>query len=316
MQIKQILSTASAILLALSLSAWAEHLPADVSALPTANCSAPLTYGIPVVPGNIQQVCHTAYTSFYDLDLKIPRLVAYHETGDQTFGCLPRLKNFHSEEQIPSGYRAAPKAYANTGYDLGHNAPDQDMSYDPMVLFDSYSTANIAPQKPKMNREGWESLEEDVRAWAMERGEVMIYVGSIMDPHPQTLAHDIAIPRAFYKIIIDPKTKEVIGFMMNNVDTPKGDMTKFVTTISKIEEQSGITFPLPDGFDKNKNVALWHTSNSTWRKKHKELCKNNPNITTIPGGNSSPDLNNTKPMPLPQWEPGDPPKVRQDLKRS
>jgi endonuclease G len=101
---------------------------------------------------------------------------------------------------------------------------------------------------------------------------VVVYVGSIMDPHPQTIGN-IAIPRAFYKVVIDPATKEVIGFMMNNQNTPKGDMTRYITTISKIEEQSGITFTVPEGTDKTKNVALWHTSTSHWRKQHKALCK-------------------------------------------
>ncbi len=239
---------------------------------PTASCTALLIYGQPTVPGQIQPVCHNAYTSFVDTTLKIPRLVVYEETGEQSLGCLPRKKTFHSDNQLPPNARAIPKDYDDTGYDIGHNAPDQDMAYAISPLDDSYSTANVAPQIPGMNRQGWESLEEVVRAWALERGEVLIYVGSIVDPHPQTIGDGIAIPRAFYKIIIDPKTKETIAFIMNNIATPKGDMTKFIVPISDIETQTQIVFPVPEGTDKSKTVALWHTSTSTWRKHHKELC--------------------------------------------
>lgn len=263
-------SSAAALLVLLAVHAYAARQQQTV---PTVDCNAPLTYGAPTVPGNIQKVCYPAYTSFYDLDKKIPRLVVYHETADQSLGCLPRKKSFHSDAQVPPQSRAVPNEYLNTGYDLGHNVPDQDMAYDADRLNESFSTANIAPQKPKFNEQGWESLEEDVRAWALERGEVMIYVGSVVGPQPETIGSGVVVPRAFFKIVIDPKTSEVIGFLMNNVDTPKGDVTPYVTTISKIEEQSGITFALPNGIDKNKNVALWHTSTSDWRKKHKALCK-------------------------------------------
>ena len=241
--------------------------------VPTGTCDSLLNYGEPTVPGKIQKICHDAYVSFVDINLKIPRLVIYHETGDQTFGCLPRKASFHADNQVPPEGRAIPADYANSGYDLGHFAPDQDMAYDPGRLADSYSTANVGPQKPKMNREGWESLEESVRSWAYQRGEVVVEVGSIVDQNPETIGHGIAVMKANFKIVIDVKTNETIGFIMNNVDTPKGDPTKFITTIAKIEEQSGITLPIPPGTDKNKTVALWHTSTSDWHKRHKELCK-------------------------------------------
>lgn len=236
------------------------------------SCDTPLTYGAPNVPGSIQKVCHTNYTSFYDKTLKGPRLIAYHLTGDHTFGCLPRKSNFHADDQLPPEARQNPGAYVGTGQDLGHMSPDQDNAWDQTALYDSYSTANIWPQLPGMNRQGWESLEEDVRSWAFQRGELVVYVGPVLDATPATMPDGTAKPRAFYKIAIDTKTNEVIGFLMNNQNTSKGDMNPYKVTIAKIEEQTGITFTLPAGTDKTKTVALWQTSTSDWHKKHKELC--------------------------------------------
>lgn len=256
-------------------------------------CEAQTPYGEPAVPGNINKVCHQNYASYYSLDWKIPRLVVYRLTGEHTFGCLPRKGNFHAEVQIPAGHQQMPQGYNLSQWDLGHFAPDQDMAWDQTALYDSFSTANVAPQKPGMNRQGWERGEESVRAWAMERGEVLVYVGDIVDPNPDHMGNGIAIPRAFFKVVVDLKTNEFIAYEMNNVDTPKQDMSAFITSVQKVEQDSGITIPLPEGADKSKNVALWHTASSDWRKRHKEICK----------GNAA-------------WKLGDPPIVREDLKRS
>jgi endonuclease G len=126
---------------------------------------------------------------------------------------------------------------------------------------------------PEFNRQGWESLEEYVRAWALERQEILVTVGTIVDPNPQTIGRGIAVPRAFYKITIDLKTKEHIALVMSHKPTRKGAVNEYVTTIAKIEEQSGTIISVPEGTDKNKVAALWHTKTSDWRKKHKELCK-------------------------------------------
>lgn len=277
-----------------------------------ADCSTVLNYGEPTVPGNIQKVCHQNYTSYYDLDMKIPRLVVYHLTGEHTFGCLPRKANFHADQQLPPTSRQIPMEYRGSDWDLGHMAPDQDMAWDATALYNSFNTVNIAPQKPGMNRQGWERGEESVRAWAMERGEVLIYVGDIVDPNPDHIGNGITIPRAFFKVVVDPKTNEFIAYEMNNADTPKQDMSAFITPVQKIEQDSGITIPLPEGADKSKNVALWHTASSDWRKRHKELCKGNPIIH----GAINPGTSILPPDPTVQvWQDGDPVKVRPDLKK-
>ena len=123
-------SAAAALLLILALHAHAGNQ--QQQAIPTGiDCNAPLPYGEPKVQGTIQKICHPYYTSYYDVNLKGPRLVAYRLTGEQSLGCLPRKSSFHGDEQLPSAARQNPGAYLNTGFDLGHMAPDQDMSWDP-----------------------------------------------------------------------------------------------------------------------------------------------------------------------------------------
>lgn len=241
---------------------------------PTADCKVQLPYGEPVIHGNIQPVCHTAYISYVNLDLKIPRFAAYLETGDHTFGCLSRPKTFRPDPQLPINARVLEGRYKNTGYDLGHNVPDQDMAYETTIVQESFYTSNVFPQIPEMNRQGWEGIEQAVRDFAYQRGEILVYTGSIVDPAGKKMADtDIEVPSAFYKVAIDRKTKNSIAFIMKNEATPKGHVANFQVSIANVEVQSGITFQVPEGTDKTQRVQMWEYSNSAWMKHHKELCK-------------------------------------------
>lgn len=242
-----------------------------------ADCTAHLPWGNPEVPGHIQTICKAGYTSFFDLDAKIPRLVAYRETAANTFGCLPRIKNFHTDRSLPAHHYSETDDYKDSGYDLGHNAPDQDMATTHLRLFDSYNLANISPQVPGLNREGWESLEELVRSWALERGEIVIYVGSIMSDTPKVIGRDqVEVPEAFYKVVVDPKTNESIGFIMPNTNIPKGDVSPFIVPIPEIEQRAKIHLPLPDHdpttIDATK-PSLWYGDVKKWHWEHKATCE-------------------------------------------
>ncbi|MGO8759346.1 MAG: DNA/RNA non-specific endonuclease [Terracidiphilus sp.] len=215
---------------------------------------------VPAVAG-AEKICHQAYVSLYDANFKVPRLVAYELTGPHTLGCIPRASGFHSE-----GDSAKPAEYEGSGYDLGHMDPAQDNAWDEAVSHDSFSMFNIAPQLPGLNRQEWERLEEDVRAWAEQRGDLLVYVGLLLQEQPKRLG-DIAVPTAFFKIVVDRKTGEVLAFQMPQAAIDKGDVTPWLVTVKSIEKETGIHFGLGESA-----TAPWPADIEGWHKAHKEAC--------------------------------------------
>lgn len=215
----------------------------------------------PAVSGT-EKVCHKAYTIFYDSKLEIPRLVVYELTGPHSLGCIPRASGFHSELDS-----AKPDAYSGTGYDLGHMSPAQDNAWDQDVSHDSFSMLNIAPQLPGLNRMEWERLEETIRAWALERGDLLIYVGPIVSPDDKKI-NNVDVPIAFFKIVVDRKTGDVLAFEMPQKDIAKGDINQWRITVSELRQQTSIMFT----FTQAVTAPLWNTDLVAWRKAHKDAC--------------------------------------------
>lgn len=241
----------------------------------TIDCSAQIPFGKPTVPvDGVREFCKTGYLDFYDIVLKGPRLVAYTITGDDTFGCLGRYPKFHPEMGLLPEQRTFETDILKSNFDLGHMAPDQDMGTTVPRVWDSFNMINVWPQLAKFNREGWESLEQNVRDWAWLRGSVQIYVGPVFmgSNHQVVGARQIAVPERFFKIVVDPKTNETIGFVMDNVAIQKGDMSPFRTPVAEIEKATGITFALPAGVDKTVKPDMWPIDDSGWRKLHKLKC--------------------------------------------
>ena len=96
--------------------------------------------------------------------------------------------------------------------------------------------ANMMPQLARLNRAEWERLEETVRAWAWKRGELIVYVGPILAATGPTIGTDrVAVPLAFWKVIVDPARHEAIGFVLPQAKIPKGDLAPWVRSVEAVE---------------------------------------------------------------------------------
>lgn len=240
---------------------------------PVEDCRAELAFGEPAIASlGVDAVCHPkAYLSFVDRAQLVPRFVGYRLTGPHTLGCLPRASGFHVDEQLAGVHHAWPGDYDKSGYDLGHQAPAQDMAWDVGVSHDSFSMANVAPQLPGLNRAEWERLEETVRAWALDRGELQIYVGALPQAKGAIGADKVAVPAGFYKVVVDVKS-QALGFVMPNRAIAKGDLAPWQTSVAAIEAALGFKLPLPAGIDREAHPALWPADLAAWHKAHKAAC--------------------------------------------
>jgi endonuclease G len=218
-------------------------------------------------------VCHAGYAALHDDALLVPRWVAYRLTAMHTMGCMKPVEEFHGDELLPAGRRAEREDYRKSGFDRGHLAPAEDFAWDPWLLKDSFSMANVTPQLPGLNREGWERLEATVRAWAWTRGDLVVFVGPILsEPTPTIAGGRIAVPVAFFKIVVDPQTGEAIAFLMPQRYIGKGHLERWVTTAAEIQARTGITFPLPGTVDPMARSPLWPADITAWRHSHGQVC--------------------------------------------
>ena len=89
---------------------------------------------------------------------------------------IPRKNTFHSEKQIPPADQAKLSDYLGQHYDRGHMSPDDDMP-DAVSQFQSFSLANMVPQKSCNNEIVWKAIETSVRNYTLAHSEVYVVTG-------------------------------------------------------------------------------------------------------------------------------------------
>jgi endonuclease G len=74
-----------------------------------------------------------------------------------------RRPHFTEEKELPEMYRSRNSHYRNTEYDRGHMAPAADFVHDRLLLTDTFTLCNTAPQLANVNRKVWAALEDWTR---------------------------------------------------------------------------------------------------------------------------------------------------------
>lgn len=251
---------------------------AAVTAVPAhaADCGQSTPWGLPEVTDRhgIAVVCHEGYPAGLDRVAREPRWVAYELTAEHDLGCLPRNGlSFKVDVLADASEQGTPNDYAKSGYDLGHMAPNEDFAWDAGEQRDTFSMANVAPQVPGLNRQGWERLEEDVRGWALTRGDLQVYVGPIYSETPKTIGVDkLPVPSVFYKIVVDRQTGEEIGFMLPNKVIKKGAVQPWHAAMATVEDKANISLPEPP--NASEGSVAWTEDLQVWRAAHKSACMN------------------------------------------
>jgi len=207
--------------------------------------AAPL--GDPVVNGaRTIEVCHAGYLSVFDPDAKETRVVTYGLTAQHSHGKIPRDGlQFAPDPDVPPQAQARLVDYAHSGYDLGHMAPNADFAWNADLQRQTFSMANVEPQLPGLNRQGWEALEEIARAEACARGAVVIFSGPVFPAHSRIGPDQIPVPRGFFKIIADPAHNWAIAFLVPHLNLTKADAPSKTVPIARIVQVTGIDFHLP-----------------------------------------------------------------------
>jgi endonuclease G len=196
-------------------------------------------------------VCRKGYALYHNNATHIPDWVAEDVTSDEIEGNASRKDNFQPDPLTPPPAGSSLANYAASGFDRGHQAPAADFKSDQQLTDESFYLSNMAPQIGKcFNRGIWAQLEDEVRGWAGTRERLIVFTGPVYPDPVRTIGDEVAkkpgdpvaVPEAFYKIVYHPKTGHAVAFLLPNKKLCSEDPNKFVTSIGKIREQTGIDF--------------------------------------------------------------------------
>lgn len=154
-----------------------------------------------------------------------------------------RTNRFREDPEIPTG-SATNADYRKSGYDRGHLAPAADMAFSVQTIADSFFFSNMSPQVPAFNRGIWKRLEEQVRKFALQEGEIMVVTGPVL-PKEKSITignNKVTVPDRYYKVVYDlTPPQKMIGFIIPNSGSTR-PLQDFAVTVDAIEKETGLDF--------------------------------------------------------------------------
>ena len=248
--------------------AWEQRKP-----LPQNECKVHAPWGFPHAQ-NAEPICRQAYYVGYDAAAKIPKFVTAELTSQHVMGCVKRSNAFVADASVKNG--ATPGDYAGTGYDKGHQIPDGDLSWDGQVEHESFLMTNMAPQAGSLNRGIWKLLETAVRDWVVKSGQPhIVYVGAVYSASDKKIGNGVVVPHAFYKVVINEKTGEFAAWFFPHVSPYSNlgnDLTKFRVTLNRVQNESGVKFPVPPGAKELQVGKEWPVDFGELTKTKQKTC--------------------------------------------
>ena len=193
-----------------------------------------------------QIVLHKYYALSFIEKYKLSEWVAYEMTSDRLKNPLAnRAGDFQLDPKIEMG-SATLDDFKNAEYEYGQLVPAADMAFAEDAIFETFYMSNIAPQKSGFKKGVWQKLAELTRDWAKQFNHVYIVCGPIFnDPINFWIEEkkQVAVPPAFYKIILDirgPEKKGIAFIIPNEASAER--IENFAISIDSVEEKTGIDF--------------------------------------------------------------------------
>ena len=109
--------------------------------------------------------------------------------------------NFYTVDSI---YTSDDNDYYSNRWDRGHMAPAGSFNDTYENLYSTFTYLNVALQYDDLNRGAWVDLEEQVRLWAKEFGDIYIEIYLEFGNDHIILETGAHVPTAFYKYVTFP----------------------------------------------------------------------------------------------------------------
>ena len=221
------------------------------------------------LPGE-QLVHHDAFSLSYNEEHEQANYVVHVITKDILYGNVSRTNDFRLDPKVET-VTADSADYWDSGYDRGHLAPSADFRWSRDALSQSYYYSNMSPQRPELNREAWARLENLIREFAIDAGEVVVATGPVLReglPKIPQGSLRVSIPELYFKAVIDVAgdEKRGIAFILPN-GKAKFRIMDYAVSIDSVEELTGIDLfaSLDDGAERevesNSSYDLWPVTN-------------------------------------------------------
>jgi len=190
-----------------------------------------------------QVIHHEGYSLSYSEPHEQAEWVAYELKKSHLSNSNFKRPYFEIDKAVKTG-AASWRNYKNSGYDRGHLCPAGDKKYSQAAHDETFLTSNISPQDHDFNSGIWNTLEQKVRYWASKYDGVFVVTGGVLKGDLKTIGEEhVAVPNAFYKIILDNNngSTKMVAFLMPHKpsDLP---LYKFVVSVDSIEKLTGIDF--------------------------------------------------------------------------
>ncbi len=207
---------------------------------------APRLTGDPAAVGSLRVLTNRGYVVGYSDTLANPLWAAYRVQD------LPRLptpaarpEKFEVDRRTV--VRVASEVYSGSGYDRGHMAPNYAIAtrYGAAAQRETFLMSNITPQLHALNAGLWKEIETKIAtSYPARYGEVWAIVGPVFGANPKKLRGGVAVPAAFFAIVIDENEGKLrtLAFLVPH-DAPAGaDPARYLTTIAEIQRRTGLDF--------------------------------------------------------------------------
>ena len=169
-------------------------------------------------------------------------------------GATPRhVGAFLTDTSLPRGWYAVTHAdYSRSGYDRGHLCPSQDRTSSTADNDATFFLTNVTPQTHELNAGPWEALEKYSRRLARQGKDLYITAGPIFAGTPATIGHGVAVPSAFYKVVVVLEHGQsvadvtaattVLSVVMPNSHDVAADWHGYQVTLLQAEHAAGYRF--------------------------------------------------------------------------
>jgi endonuclease G len=208
-------------------------------------------YGGAPAPGAnpVRVLVNTGYVAGYSDALGNPLWAAYRMADIELKEAPPRPEDFRTD--VRTAARIDPAVYNRSGYDRGHLAPNYAIAtrYGVPAQEETFLMSNITPQKHGLNAGLWKALEQKIATSYPGRfGEVWVIAGPVFGARPPRLQQRVAVPEAFYMIIVDESDGRVRATAFLFPQEPGEGLDRHLVTIDELEQRTGLDFlaALPD----------------------------------------------------------------------
>lgn len=231
--------------------------------------SSLLKVGIPRGMSN-RVIDHTAMVVYFNTQYHIPNCVIYDFSSTEALQCdapgAERRKNYKYNPDPATAASPDRGDYRGSGYDRGHMAPAMDMKWSKASMTEAFYMTNMCPQNHQLNNNVWRIMEETIHRWAKRDKRLIIATGPVPGNDMEMIGprRNIAVPKAFYKVVYAPGQGRAIAFVYNNAtDNGQGSMRSHVVSIDYVERVTGLDFfptlspQVQTSLESRSNYDLW-----------------------------------------------------------